>query len=146
VSNVLKDRGLIPISPVLEEQVKDEPGKLINSDKERLHKFWKRDKYIIRRIAHVVLIDHGEMKSFGMEREYMLNRGVLWKPTVLLVAQGTPLSVAEFEDDIVTYSVHAAAEFIARNWGSRWKRWCWRAKMLNRSLIGWLVDQMFAWR
>lgn len=146
VTEIFAERGVKVISPVLEESVKNEPGKLVNHDKERLHGFWRRDKQIIRRESHVVMLDHGEMKSFGMEREYCLNRGVLWKPTVMCIPQGTPLSVAQFEDDAIFYSVHAAAAFIADNWGNRWLRWKWRANMLRRSLPRWIVDQVYAWR
>lgn len=146
VCNVMREQGLTPLSPVIEENVPKEPGKLINNDKERLAGFWKRDKHIIRRIAHVVWIDHGEMKSFGMEREFGLNRYCLWKPTVLVLPHGVALSVAEFEDDAIFSSAHAAAVHIKKNWGCRWNRWKWRAKMLNKSLPGWLMDQIFAWR
>lgn len=146
VCRTLKKYGITPISPVIEEGVKAEKGKLINSDKPRLKTFWDRDKDIIRYESHVVLMDHAEMKSFGMEREYMLQRGVLWKPVVMIVEPGTPLSVAEFEDDYVTYSVEQAAIHIRKMWGTRRKRWAWRLKMLNHSLAKWLYDQVMAWR
>ncbi len=86
------------------------------------------------------------MKSFGIEREYMLQRGVLWKPVVLVVTPGTALSVAEFEDDAVMYSVDQAAKYINKMWGTRWKRWKWRFLMLNRSFPRWIFDQLVAWR
>lgn len=146
VCSVLALHGIEPISPVLEEKVQPDSVKLVNHDKERLHGFWKRDKDIIRYEAHVILLDHGEMKSFGMEREYCLSRGVLWKPTVMLVPPGTPLSVAQFEDDAYFFSAHEAAHYISKQWGSRWSRWIWRLKMLNRSLPRWIYDQMYQWR
>ena len=146
ISNTGKRLGITVISPVIEENVKATPGKLTNKDKPRLKTFWERDKDIIRYEAHVVLLDHAEMKSFGMEREYMLNRGVLWKPTVMVVKPGTSISVAEFEDDAVFYSVEEAFKFINQKWGTRWKRWKWRSKMINRSLPKFLKDQLYAWR
>src|SRR5579859_336511 len=84
VCGVLKQYGLIPISPVLEESVPNKPGKLVNHDSQQVHGFWRRDKWILRRVARVNWLDYGDMKSFGMEREYCLSRGVLWKPTVML--------------------------------------------------------------
>ena len=109
VCDILREYGLTPISPVIEEQVKNEPTKLINNDKPRLKGFWERDKSIIIEEAHVVLWDHAEIPSFGATREYCLNRGVLWKPTVIYVPDGTPTSVAEWEDDAVFHSLHHAA-------------------------------------
>src|SRR5258708_3157603 len=146
VSKVLEENGLIAISPVVEEEVKPEEGKLVNHDKDRLKEFWKRDKEIIVKEAHVVLLDHGEMKSFGMEREMGLNRYCLWKPTIMLGTNGTPLSVAQFEDDMVFYSVHHAAQEINRLWGTRFDRWLWRLRMLNRTLPMWMYRQILAWR
>lgn len=146
VCEILAEESLTPISPVIEEQVKEEPGKLINSDKPRLKGFWSRDKHIIVWMSHVVFWDHAEKHSFGATREYGLNRYCIWKPTVIYVAPGTPTSVAEWEDDAIFTSVHEAAKFIRETWGSRWNRWTWRTKMLNRTLPGWLVRQVAAWR
>ncbi len=146
VCDILREKGIRPISPVIEEGVKNEPGKLINSDKERLHGFWKRDKQILIQEAHVMFWDHAELKTFGGEREYCLNRGVLWKPTVIYVAPGTPTSVAEWEDDAIFSSVHAAADYIVEHWGTRRKRWQWRFKMLLRTLPKWTYRQFLAWR
>lgn len=146
VCGILKEYGLDPISPILEESVKPEEGKLVNHDKEKLHGFWKRDKEIIIKEAHVVLIDHGEMKSFGIEREYCLSRGVLWKPTCMLVPNHTPLSVAQFEDDRIFYSLHDAAQTIGRMWGTGHRRRIWRIQMLIRTLPKWLYRQALQWR
>lgn len=146
VCKTLRKYGVTPISPVMEEQVKAEKGRLINNNKARLRTFWQRDKDIIRYESHVVLMDHAEMKSMGMEREYMLQRGVLWKPVVIVVEPGAVLSVAEFEDDYVTYSVEQAARYINQMWGTRQKRIVWRFKMLLRSLPKWIGDQLYAFR
>jgi hypothetical protein len=145
VCDVLKAYGLTPISPVLAESVPAQQGKLVNHDAAKVQKFWATDKYFIRRPARVIWMDHGEMHSFGMTREYCLSRGVLWKPTVMYVPQGTPLSVAPYEDDLIGYSVHFLAAQIKKRWGSRWDYWMWRLQMLNRSLPGWLLDQLWAW-
>lgn len=141
--SVFEKYGIKAISPVLKEEVSGE-GKLINNDKERLARFWADDKYIIRRVAHAVVFDQAEMSSFGMTREYSLNRGTLWKPSVIVTT--APASVAIFEDDAVVSSLNAAASLMSRQWGSRWKRWIWRTKMINRSLLKFLLDQLWSWR
>ncbi len=146
VSDILKDYGITPISPVIEEQVKPEPGKLINADRERLRGFWTRDKEILVERAHAMLWDHAHEKSFGCEREYALNRFCLWKPTVILVPQGYGTSVAEWEDDCIVRSVEEAAKHIVLLWGTRRKRILWRVQMLTRTLPVWLYRQAMAWR
>jgi len=146
VKEIMEEYGITFISPVLEENVKPEHGKLVNHDKDQLRGFWKRDKEIIAKLAHVVFMDQGQHKSFGMERELGFNRYTLWKPTVMLVPAGTPLSVAQFEDDEIFYSVHHAAQEIVNRWGTRYQRWIWRVKMLTRSLPRWLYLQVLAWR
>lgn len=145
VCAILKQYGINPISPVLSENVENKPGPLINDNKERLAGFWKRDKEIIRYEAHVVLIDGAHEKSFGVEREYMLNRGVLWKPTVLLCPP-MGLTVVDFEDDALVHDVHQAGELIRERWGTKWKRIKWRALMLMRSLPKRIKDETYAWR
>lgn len=146
VLSVLALNGIEGISPVIEESVKADHVKLVNQDEVKLKGFWARDKYIIRRIAHACLFDHAEMLSFGMIREYCLSRGVLWKPSVTLLEKGVPLSVSKWEDDAVFYSTHAAAVYMSQMWSSRYKRIMWRLKMINRSLLRWIVDQLYQWR
>jgi hypothetical protein len=146
VCEIFREAGITPISPVVEEHVENREGKLINNDKERLHGYWKRDKEIIIKEAHVVFLDHAEMKSLGMEREYCLSRGVLWKPTIIYLPKGTPISVADWEDDKVFNSVHDAAKYIVEMWGTGHKRRMWRLKMLNRTLLTWIYRQILAWR
>lgn len=145
VCSVLKKYGLTPISPVLEENVKPKKGKLVNTNRGRLKLFWKRDKEIIRKEAHVVLVDGAHDKSFGVEREYGLNRWNLWKPTVLVMPY-KGLTVADFEDDYCTDDIESAAEIIQEKFGTRWKRWKWRSRMLNRCVPAWLWNQILAWR
>lgn len=146
VLGVLALNEIEGISPVIEESVKADHVKLVNQDEVRLKGFWARDKYIIRRIAHACLFDHAEMLSFGMIREFGLARYCLWKPSVTLLAAGVPVSVAKWEDDSIFFSTHAAAAYMAEKWGSRWKRITWRMKVINRSLIGWVIDQIWQWR
>jgi hypothetical protein len=145
VKAVMEQYGITVISPVLEENVPNTPGPLINDSESRLAGFWARDKYIIRRLAHVVLVDGAHDKSFGVEREYALNRWNLWKPTVLIMPD-FGLTVSKFEDDSVTDDLHIAGEFIRARYGTWFKRFKWRVRMLSRSLPGWLLDQAYAWR
>lgn len=146
VCEIFREAGLNPISPVLEEKVTNEPGKLINSDKEKLKQFWARDKELIIKHCHVFFWDHAEMKSFGAEREYALARFCLWKPTVMYVTPGTPVSVAAWEDDEIVTSVHEAARIIVERWGTRRLRFNWRRHMLARSLKTWVLRQLYQWR
>lgn len=146
VCEIFREYGIRPISPVIEEKVKDEPVKLINSNKEQLKKFWSRDKEILIKEAHVLFWDKAEQKSFGVEREYGLMRFALWKPVVSYIAVGTPMSVASLEDDAIFSSVHQAAEYIVAKWGTARKRRLWRIKMLIRTLPLWVYRQYLAWR
>jgi hypothetical protein len=141
--DVFAKYGIKAISPVLKENVPNEPGVLVN-DQATLAGHWHDDKHIIRRVSHAVCFDQAEMASFGMTREYSLNRGVLWKPTVIVTR--VPSSVAQFEDDFITGSLNSAAAYMATKWGSRWKRWTWRATMMNKSLLRFIVDQIMSWR
>lgn len=145
VCAILRQYGIDPISPVLAENVKDEPGPLINDDRARLAGFWKRDKEIIRYEAHVILIDGAHEKSFGVEREYSLSRWLLWKPTVLLMPK-LPLTVVDFEDDYVAHTLEEAGEYIRANYGTFWKRVVWRVKMLSRCLPKFIFDQLYQFR
>lgn len=146
VCEIFREVGITPISPVIEEQVSNTEGKLINNDRERLQGFWKRDKEIIRKVSHVVFMDHAEMKSFGMEREYAFNRFYLWKPTVIYLPPGTPLSVSQFEDDAIFNSVHDAAKYIVKMWGTGHKRRMWRLKLIIKHYPRFFVDHLRAWR
>lgn len=143
-----KEYGVRIISPVLEECIEGS-GALIQNNEVQLFTFWKRDKEIIRNRdgsgAHVVLIDKAHLKSYGCEREYGFNRYCLWKPTVCIVPSRS-ITVAQYEDDAIFTDERSAFQFIATQYGTRAKRWKWRAKMLIRSLPGFLLDQFHAWR
>ena len=145
VRDTLKKYDIEVVSPVLEEKVLALPGPLLNTDEAKLKNFWKRDKEIIRREVHAVLLDGADQKSFGMEREYMLSRGVLWKPTVLYMPK-TFLNVSQFEDDFVSSDLDEIGKYLQDNFGTRKKRITWRIKMLIRSLPKWMVDQMYQFR
>lgn len=146
VCEIFREYGITPISPVIEEGIKDESVKLINADKPQLKDYWKRDKEIIIEEAHVLFWDHAEQKSFGAEREYALNRFCLWKPSILYVPTGYHTSIAEWEDDAIFGSVQYAAQYIVDMWGTAKRRRQWRWEMLKRTLPTFLYRQWRAWR
>lgn len=145
ISDLFATYGIKVLSPILEEKVLAVTGPLINDNEARLRDFWKQDKFIIRRLAHAVVIDGAEQKSFGVEREYMLSRGVLWKPTILLMPK-TFLNVSQFEDDFISDDPHTVAQYLHDVHGTLLKRWKWRINMLAKSLPKWLLDQAYQWR
>jgi len=145
VTEVLKKYDVQVVSPVLEEKVLALPGPLLNTDEKKLKGFWKRDKEIITREVHAVVIDGADQKSFGVEREYGLSRYCMWKPTVLYMPK-TFLNVSQFEDDWVSDDLEAIGKYLQDNFGTRTKRIIWRIKMLARSLPKWIVDQMYQFR
>lgn len=145
VTEVLRKYDVQVISPVLEEKVLALPGPLLNTDEKKLKGFWKRDKEIITREVHAVVIDGADQKSFGVEREYGLSRYCMWKPTVLYMPK-TFLNVSQFEDDWVSDDLEAIGKYLQDNFGTRKKRVIWRIKMLARSLPKWIVDQMYQFR
>jgi len=145
VTEVLKKYDVQVVSPVLEEKVLALPGPLLNTDEKKLRGFWKRDKEIITREVHAVVIDGADQKSFGVEREYGLSRYCMWKPTVLYMPK-TFLNVSQFEDDFVSDDLEVIGKYLQDNFGTRKKRITWRIKMLIRSLPKWMVDQMYQFR
>lgn len=144
VCNVLAAKGLLAISPVLEEGVTRTAGPLRNEDEAFLQKKWKADKFIIRRVAHVCLFDGADEGSVGMAREYGLSRWCLWKPTIILWNNSRGLTVGEYEDDRIVYTVQAAASVIASHWLCRWDRIKWRVQLLKRTFPKWIGDQLYA--
>lgn len=144
ICNVLRKAGAEPISPVIEERVQARKGTLQNHSRIRLFKKWTDDKRIITWKAHVVILDGADAKSFGMEREYALNRFWAWKPTLLLMPdQG--LTVAEFEDDKIHHDDEALAHYIVHKYGNIYKRNKWRLAMINRSFPKFIAAQLWQW-
>jgi|GEM_PF-3353210 len=142
----LAEFGLTGISPVISEGVPAIKGELHPASKEELLGNWTRDKILISRVAHVVLLDGADEGSVGMAREHGYNRYSLWKPTVVIWNQQRGHTVADFEDDLVAYNFLEAANFILKNFGTRRKRIAWRIRMLARCLPKWIINQIYAWR
>lgn len=115
--------------PYSDEPIPNRPG-------EEGIKIWReKDKPLIKEVN--VCVYPGV--SNGIMREYMLSRGVLWKPSVFI---GNGGFIAELEDDKVCTSHEEAALTIHVRWGTRSKRIFWRLKILNRCLLGWIWDQI----
>ncbi len=144
ICSVLRRAGVEPISPVIEERVQARPGKLVNLSKLRLHKKWADDKTIITWKAHAVILDGADAKSFGMEREYGLSRYWLYNPTLLRMPdQG--ITVAMFEDDLISDDEEALAHYLVQHYGNIYKRWKWRLWILNRCLPKSLLAKAWQW-
>ena len=146
VIDYLAEFGITAISPVISEGVPPIKGELIPNSREELFGNWTRDKHLISRVAHVVLLDGADEGSVGMAREHGYNRYSLWKPTVVLWSQYRGHTVADFEDDLVAYNLLEAANHILKHYGTRRKRWAWRIRMLARCLPKWIINQLYAWR
>lgn len=140
----LKKCGVEPISPVIEEKIKARPGKLKQLSKTGLHKKWTEDKNIITWKAHAVIVDGADDKSFGVEREYGLSRYWLYNPTLLRMPdQG--ITVALFEDDLISDDIEAIAHYLVEHYGNIYKRWKWRLWILNRCLPKSLLAKAWQW-
>ncbi len=115
--------------PYNDELVPNRPGEVGKA-------IWKtKDKPLIKEVN--VCVYPGI--SNGIMREYMLSRGVLWKPSVFIGHGGF---IAELEDDKVCTSHEEAALTIAVRWGSLFNRLTWRLSMLNRCILGFVWDQV----
>lgn len=141
---VFRKAGLDPISPVIEEKVRIRKGALKNLSRLSLHKKWKMDKNIIAWKTHAVVMDDATAKSFGMEREYALNRFLWWKPTILLMER-PGLTIADFEDDLISNDEEDIAHYLKEKHGNIYKRWKWRLSMFNRSLPKFIVGHIWQW-
>jgi len=135
--------GFKVLCPVIAENV--QPTKqVLCSSKKAMDKFWPRDKEMIREV-HVVVDMTPGLKSEGVAHELGYARYNLWKPVVRIYPENKlpfPSSVAWFEDDYICDSKIEAVEYILRVHGTLFHRLIWRLKMLNRSLIKWLIYQL----
>lgn len=145
VSEVFKKAGVEAISPVLREHVQARRGVLKNPSKIRLFKKWTDDKNILAWECHGMAWDNAQDKSMGAEREYGICRFLWWKPVAVILQEPHGLSVAAFEDDIISGDVEAVAHYFAEFHGNVYKRAKWRAMMINRSLPKFLFGQLWQW-
>jgi hypothetical protein len=131
------------LDPVVAENVARSKRPLHNKQ-DALAEYWRRDKEMIR-AAHVLLDYTGPAKSEGVAHEIGYARFGLWKPVVRIWPKLGP-SVAWIEDDIIANDPEFAFFMIDKLWGSKWKRFKWRFKMLNKSLPKWLYYQALEWK
>lgn len=135
--------GVQALDPVVTEEVKLDATPLNNSQK-ALSSYWRRDKEMIRE-AHVLIDLTGPAKSEGVQHEIGYARYCLWKPVVRVWPKLGP-SVAHLEDDVIVEDVNEAMFIAKAYWGTRWKRFKWRAQMLFSSLPKWLYWQLREWK
>ena len=135
--------GFKVLCPIIAENVKPTKEHLLAS-KKSMDQYWPRDKEMIRE-AHLVLDMTPGLKSEGVAHEIGYARYALWKPVIRVYEESKlPLksSVAWFEDDALVDSKLLAVEYILRVHGTWFKRTKWRLKMLNRSLLKWIIYQV----
>lgn len=143
----LSKAGFTVLCPVEKEQVASTKQILLAS-KKALEKYWPEDKRMIRE-ANVVFDLTPHFNSEGSKHEIGYARYALWKPIIRIFPEGKlppPSSVARFEDDFICDSLIEAVEYTLRTHGTLWKRFKWRAQMLNRSLLRWVIYQIGEWK
>lgn len=145
VEMVFNKAGIEAISPVLREHVQARRGTLQNLSKLRLFKKWTDDKNILAWECHGMAWDLANEKSMGAEREYGICRFLWWKPVVAIVPEQHGLTVASFEDDLISGDIEAVAHYFAEKHGNLYKRWKWRLAILNRSLVKFIAGQLWQW-
>lgn len=142
-SYLLSIWDIVVLDPVEAEGVKP-LNKKLQASLVDMKKHWPRDKAMIRE-AHVFIDATPHLKSQGVEREAGYARYGLWKPVVRVFPLGkipAAGNVAHFEDDLITDSLSDAAQQIVDKWGTPWKRFTWRVKMLARCLPKWVWYQI----
>jgi hypothetical protein len=146
-NSLVRAHGIEPLDPVTQEGVENVPEILAAPD-EHLRKFWRRDKEMIRE-AHVVFDMSPEMKSEGVAHEVAYARYYLWKPVVRVYSaeEQIPLvSVARIEDDYLAPNLDLALVYAKNRFGTRGRRFKWRAKMLVRCFWKFCLYQALEWK
>lgn len=129
---VLSQYGIQALDPVTTEGVKPSKKKIDTPYKQMIH-HWQRDKQMIRE-AHVVIDLTPTFKSEGVQHELGYARYFLYKPIIRVFPEWYDLSkgsIAYFEDDVVAFGLIDAAQKIVKHWGTPWKRFVWRFKLLK---------------
>jgi len=135
----LGNYGFIALNPVIEEQVPYIHDLLAVGNPETLHKYWRRDKGMIRE-ADILLDYNTEGKSDGTNNEVAYARYCLWKP-VVRVWSGPGGAISRIEDDIVVPSLYDALRFIKQQWGTYEQLGAWREAMWRGSFNRWMDRQ-----
>jgi len=133
-------RGFQILNPVIEENIPYEHKLLENVQQEKLEKYWKRDKEMIRE-ADILLDYKTQNLSDGSNKEVGYNRFCLWKPTVR-VWDGKGALISRIEDDLVIPTLAEAMDVITDKWGTYEKLGEWRLQLFERSFPKWLDYQV----
>ncbi len=136
---VLGNYGFVALNPVLEEKVPRVHEILPVGDPEVLHRYWRRDKEMIRE-ADIVLDYETQGKSDGTNNEVGYARFCLWKP-VVRVWSGPGGAISKLEDDLVIPSLTEAIQVIFQRWGTYEKLGEWRAEIWKKSFLRWFDHQ-----
>lgn len=142
VKQIYERHGIKAISPIDGEGIPFNDTIIGDRSNEEMHYIWKKkDKAQIRHCS-VFVFAASRRASQGVLREYCLARGTLFKPTVGVYVEVSPGFIAKAEDDYTATSHEEAAVVIQARWGTWWKRFKWRLKVLNRSIPGWVGFQV----
>lgn len=130
----LNGMGIECSSPAIEEGVPNTSEVCpIRTDAEGLA-LWKHDKQVIIE-SHVLIDLTPQRKSEGVAHEIGFMRYLLWKPVVRVYPIDTPPAmIATFEDDAIVFSIEEAGKVINERWGTWFKRFCWRVKILQKGI------------
>lgn len=142
-TRVLEKYGIEVWSPVTEEGVSPSKKKLDQPSQEQLHKFWKRDKFLIKH-SHILVDVTGPSLSQGVLHEIGLSRYFYFKPTIRVMKLRGPSVVIE-EEDIVASTVEKAAKLIIQEFGTPWKRLKWKFKLFRRCFPGYMKTRILWW-
>jgi hypothetical protein len=122
--------GFEILNPVLEEHLPDVHEPLTQVSKERLEKFWKRDKEMMQD-AHIVLDYMSANKSDGVNKELGYSRFFMWKPTVRVFPK-MGINISGIEDDLIHDTLVDAFAAIKQRWPDKHSLLMWRVQMLAR--------------
>lgn len=136
---VLGNYEIQALNPVLEEKLPNEHVILENVPLEKLERFWRRDKEMIRESD--ILIDYlTQNLSDGSNKEVGYNRFCLWKPTIR-VWNGKGALISRIEDDVVVPTLIDAINLIKEKYSTYEQLGEWRTAMLERSYPKWVEYQ-----
>ena len=132
-------RGIKVESPVPGEGIRPIKRKIGDRPGMTGTMIWAKDKQQIKDNSIIVFPPDG-LRSQGCVNELVKGRGAHWKITVFIHPKAG--FIAKEQNDIVCKDDEAAARLIKRHFASRHQRCIWRLKMLNRSVPGWIWQQM----
>ena len=142
---ILAANNIIAVDPVDIEIIPDHSKPIAIRTDEQGKKAWSDDKKAIAN-CHVLIDVTPHLKSEGVAHEIGLMRYGYWKPVIRILKPGTPKPmIPYFDDDILVYSLHDAAELINERWGTWWKRFVWRLKIYKHSRFKAFKNEVRFW-